>query len=151
MSGLYYPQQHVKPLIGSKNSTSFELVPATLTTAYTGNSKIITTDYMPQMVLYCQYTPGSGGGGNYVTLKLEFSSDGVNFSQETADKLAIGTTSEYLQERKFDNNGATVALTTYMFRITIPIADKFFKLSAKETLVGGSAGIFFAEALVSGK
>jgi hypothetical protein len=149
--GLYYPQQHIKALIGSKNATSFELVPATLTTAYTGNSKIITTDYHPQMVIYAQYTPGASGAGNYVTLKLEFSSDGINFQQETVELPTIGTTNLYTQERKFDNNGATVALTTYKIRLAVPIADKFFKLSAKETLAGGSAGIFYAEALLSGK
>ena len=151
MSGLYYPQQHVKPLIGTKNSVSFELSPATLTSAYAGNSKIITCDYMSQMVLYLQYTPGSGGNGNYVTMKLEWSSDGTNLSQEVAELISIGTTNEYIQERKFSNNAASIALTTYAFRIPIEVADKFFKISVKETKVGGSDGIFFAEALLSGK
>jgi hypothetical protein len=147
--GLYYPQQHRKTLIGSKNSTSFELVPATLTTSYADNSVIITTDYMPQMVLNCQYTPGNGGGGNYPTLKLEFSADGINFQQEIVDDVAANLTSFHIQERKLADT--TVALTTYKFRISVPIADKFFKLSVKETIVGGSAGIFYAEALISGK
>jgi hypothetical protein len=101
------------------------------------------------MVLNCQYTPGNGGGGNYPTLKLEFSADGINFQQEIVDDVAANLTSFHIQERKLADT--TVALTTYKFRISVPIADKFFKLSVKETIVGGSAGIFYAEALISGK
>lgn len=149
MSGLYYPQQHIKALVGTKNTTSFELVPATLTTSYDDNNKIITTDYMPQMILNCQYTPGAGGGNNYPTIKLEFSSDGVNFQQEIIDDIAAGLTSFYTQVRKLADT--TVALTTYKFRISVPLADKYFKFSVKETVTGGSAGIFYAEALISGK
>jgi len=145
--GLYYPQQHIKPLIGSKNSTSFELLPATLTTGY--DSKIITADYMSQMVVYCQYTPGAGGNGNYPVMMLEFSPDGINWSQETVEVLVAGVTTMHNQVRHF--NASTVALTTYKFRIAVPMADKYFKFSVKETVVGGSAGIFFSEALISGK
>lgn len=149
--GLYYPQQHVKTLLGSKNATSFEVSAATLTTSFSGNSKIITTDYMPQMVILVQYTPGAGGGGNSIQLKFEFSPDGSNFYQETVDLVQVGSTVGYNQTRDFSNNGSTVALTTYYLRFAVQIADKFFKISAKETVVGGSAGVVFAEALLSGK
>jgi hypothetical protein len=149
--GLYYPQQHKRTLIGSKNATTFEISPATLTNAYTGNDKIITSDYMPQGVIYCKYIPGAGGDGNYVDIKIEFSDDGVNFVKETIEAQSIGTNNMYLQERKFSNNGATVALTEYDFRISVPLADKFVRFSVKETKVGGSDGVFFAEALLSGK
>lgn len=151
MSGLYYPQQHAIVLIGSKNLTSFEITPAALTTLYTGNSKKIPTDYMPQLVIYLKYTVGSGGSGNYINFKLEFGSDGTNSYQENVELPTPGTTNQYVQERLFDNNGATIALTEYTIRVAIPIADKFFKLSVKETLVGGSAGTIYAEALLSGK
>lgn len=151
MSGLYYPQQHVKTLVGSKNATSKEITAATLTTSYAGNTKTITTDYMSQMVLYIQYTPGAGGSTNYINYKLEFSSDGVNFGQEVAELPAPGTTQQYLQERKFDNAGSTVALTTYTLRLPIQMADKYFRFSVKETVNAGSAGVVYAEALLSGK
>lgn len=149
--GLYYPQQHTKALVGSKNATTLEITTATLTTAYTGNNKIITTDYMPQITLYIEYTPGSGGNGNSIQIKNEFSSDGVNFHQETAQLASPGSTNDYVQEHTFNNNDSTVALTTYKLRIPIQMADKYFKLSVKETVVGGSAGIVFIEALLSGK
>lgn len=151
MAGLYYPQQIAKPLIGSKNKTSFAVSTSLLTTVYTGNSKIIAIDYAPEAVLYCEYTPGSGGGGNAVKLKIEFSPDGVNFSQETVELDVIGTTTEYIQERYFDNNAGSVAGTTYAFRIPVKLADKFLRVSAKEILTSGSAGAFFCEALISGK
>jgi hypothetical protein len=151
MSGLYYPQQHTKVLIGTKNSTTFEVVPATLTTGFTDNAAIITTDYHSQMILYIKYTPGAGGGGNSIQVQLEFSADGVNFYKENSELTIPDTTYQYMQVRSFDNNGSSVALTAYNFRIPVEIADKFFRISLKETVVGGSAGIAYAEALLSGK
>ena len=149
--GLYYPQQHIKELVGSKNPTSFEIVASTLTSSYTGNSKIITSDYMSVLTLYIKYTVGAGGGGNYINLKLEYSSDGINFYQENTESHSKGSTIQYIKERKFDNNGSTVALTTYSIKISVPLADKYFRFSAKEVVVGGSYGTLYAEAIVSGK
>lgn len=149
--GLHYLQQLRQALIGTKNPTSFEITTATLTSAYTGNNKIIPIDYAPEVMIYCQYTPGSGGGGNYVTIKLEFSHDGINHAQDIVELHTIGTTNIYLQEKKFGHNGASVALTTYTFRVPVRVADKYMKFSVKETKVGGSDGVFWAEALISGK
>jgi hypothetical protein len=149
--GLYYPQQHQKILFGTKNPTSFEISPAVLTDAYAGNRKALTSDYMSQLSLYFQYTTGNGGIGNYINILIEFSNDGQTWYPETVELPSPGETQEYPQVRKFDNAGSTAALTTYVFRISIPLADKYFRVSAKETIVAGSSGLLFGEALLSGK
>lgn len=162
---LFYATQNIIALLGSKVSTgvnektdpTFVITPATLTAAYAGNvSNGAHIGKASQVVLNVQYTAGTNATA--LGLKFEFSADKarwsnpVNWFQETAESVGTGTTTEYLQERTFSNNGSLVATTVYNLRLTVPIAEVYMRVSAKETLSSGTAfGSVYAELVISGQ
>jgi len=58
-------------------------------------------------------------------IKVEFSTDGTTYYQETLSAVSGGTSTESLGEHKFVASGN--------YRIALPIKDKFIKISALGT------------------
>lgn len=117
----------------------------TLTTAYTGNASTpIPVGHFSQIAISFTYTPGAGGGGNSVQIKIEGSPDlldnqGITpvYYQETASSVSGGTITHTLAEHTFVG---AVASTAYSGVFYAPPCFMTLKVSAKETLGGGSAG-----------
>lgn len=147
--GLFYPVQNEYYVIGSAAA------PATLTTAYSGNvSNPYLMQHFSQLTFFVDYTPGAGGGGNSVQIQVEGSPDlldnpGVTpiFYIETDSGATSGTITHTIANHTF--TGA-VAATSYKFFFYVPPAYKTIRVSAKETVVGGSAGTVRIRALNSG-
>lgn len=166
-SSSVYQSQPVYQLLGSKVSVStvpensdpsFVVTPKTLTASYAGNiSPAVPNSGMQQVIFNIQYTAGLNVTS--LSMKIEGSADEakysapVNWFQETADSVGTGTTTMYLQERSFTNNGgAIVQGTTYSFEIKVPIARRFLRISLKENLSSGTTfGSVYVEATTSGK
>lgn len=120
----------------------------TLTTAFSGNRKTVKSGGMSQGTLYIAYTTGAGGAGNNVDIQLDFSNDGTTWYQESSSSTTTGTTTLYNHTYTFD--GAASA-TAYYLRIPFAVADKYIRISLKETVVGGSAGTVTSYLELSGK
>lgn len=149
--GLHYPTQEAFYALG------VAATPVTLTTAYSGNvSGLFNMAHYSQITLCVDYTPGAGGGGNSVQIKIEGSPDPLNndgltvtdFYQETSSGTSGGTITHYAAEHTFVG---TVASTQYKIFFYVPPAFLTFRVSAKETVVGGAAGVLKVRAITSGK
>lgn len=164
--GLDYRNQITYQLLGTKvikpavkgSDASFVITPVALTAAYSGNvSSAALSKDSSQHVFNVQYKAGTNA--TELDLKIEYSGDTafttnvpVNWFQETSEAVGVGTTVEYLQTRRFTNNSSLVAGTTYNFRITVPVADMFVRISAQEALSGGTAfGTIYVELINSGR
>lgn len=148
---LHYPTQEAFYALGASAA------PVTLTTAYSGNvsgSKNI--EHYSQITLCVDYTTGAGGAGNSIQLKLEGSPDPLNndgltvsdFYQETSSGTSSGTITHYAAEHTFTGAGSA---TEYKFFFFVPPAYLTWRISAKETVVGGAAGTVTVRAITSGK
>ncbi len=74
------------------------------------------------------------GGLTEIDLIVEFSSDKINWVQETIDQPAItGIITEVLATRKFVADGG--------YRIAIPIKDQYIRLKYKGNNAGGTLGV----------
>lgn len=148
-----YPVQAPVALVGSKNAAQ-ALAPSTLTAAYADNRKAINVGGMDQSVLLLSYTTGEGETNNVLDILVEFSNDAVkspgnvvNWFREASEASSSGTVTEYQAVRAF--TGAAAA-TTYTLRIPIPVAEKFVRISFKETGRETNFGTIFAELVKSG-
>lgn len=155
VGGLGYISQLTSPMLGTKTNAQV-ITGATLTATYAGNvSAALKVGGASQHTFMVAYTAGTNATA--LNLKLEYSGDqvitnvSVNWFQETAETIAAGTTTESLQVRLFNNGSSLVAGTTYKFRINAPVADMFVRISAQETLSGGTAfGNVYVELINSG-
>lgn len=79
-----------------------------------------------QLVLYVTYDPGSSDS---IQIKIEFGdTETGTFYQQIGTAYSSGTTTSVVNEYSFADTGAKTT-----FRIAIPIADRFIKVSAKCT------------------
>ena len=75
-----------------------------------------------QLLLYVNFTIGSLTSAE---LKVEFSDDGSTYYQETSSAVAAGTSTDSLVTHTFTATGN--------YRLAIPLADRYIKVSAKGT------------------
>lgn len=75
-----------------------------------------------QVTLYIAFTIGSLTSAE---VKVEFSNDGTTYYQETSSSVASGTSTDSLVTHTYSATGN--------YRIVIPIADRYIKVSAKGT------------------
>ncbi len=147
--GLFYPVQQEYYVIGSASAA------ATLTTSYAGNvSNPYLMQHYSQLTFFVDYTPGAGGGGNSVQIQIEGSPDlldnpGVTpiYYIETDSATTAGAITHTIA---YHNFVGAVAATSYKYMFYVPPAYKTIRVSAKETVVGGSAGTVKIRALNSG-
>jgi hypothetical protein len=137
--GLNYQVQESWFALGTSAS------PVALTTAFSGNvSSAHPVGHFSQMTICFDYTPGAGGGGNSVQIKVEGTPDlldnsGVTpvYFQETASATSSGTVTHFLAEHTFVG---AVAATSYKGMFYVPPSFLALVISAKETVGGGAAG-----------
>lgn len=96
---------------------------AILTTSYVAGTTIEDCHRFNQIILGLFYTKGSLTS---LEVKIEYSHDNTNFTQETASSISGGTDTLTILEHTF--TGATAN-----FEISIPILAPFVKVSFKGT------------------
>ncbi len=109
-----------------------------------------------ELTVCVTYIPGAGGSGNSIQLLVEGSPDPLDndgltvtdFYKETSSSTSAGTITHYDAEHTYV--GAT-ASTTYKYLFYVPPAYLTFRISAKETIVGGAAGTAKVRIITSGK
>lgn len=147
---LSYPVQEELYLLGAIAA------PVTLTTSYAGNVSVPEhVEHYAQMTFCIEYTTGAGGAGNSVQIQVEgspdlLSNDSVTplYYIETASSVSGGTITHTAALHTLV--GAASA-TQYNVFFYVPPAFKTIRVSAKETVVGGSAGTLILRAITSGK
>lgn len=140
--GLGYGYQNSMVLIGTSSA-----VGATLTAAYTGNSKMIPTRGMSKINLNILYKTGTAETSNVLAIKVESSPDGIEVYQIPNESVSGATST--LTQREFQFTGADSA-TAYRFSLPLDINDNYYKFSFKETGVGSVFGTAFVEATLLG-
>lgn len=134
-----YPNQKTINLIGTSSSL------ATLTAAYAGNTKSFATAGMAEIMLYVKYV--ATDATNVIEIKVDRSADKTNWFQEVQEKNNGSTAIGELHEHQFDSTAGG----TDMYSIPIPVANKYTRVSVKETVNGGSAGTIWISTEISGK
>ena len=143
MLGYTYQDQLV--LIGTKSGTT--RTSATLTAAYTGNTKTFASGAISKINLSILYTTGSGETSNSIEVKVESSPDGTNFYQIPNETVSAGTST--LTQREFTFVGGSAA-TAYSLSLPLDVQDKYLKISLKESGVVTNYGTIYVEATISG-
>lgn len=92
------------------------------------------------------YTMGAGESTNSIELKVEGSSDGINFYRIPNESVSAGTST--LTAREFTFVGANEAATT--ISVGLDIFYKYIKVSAKETGVVTNFGTIYTEVSLAG-
>jgi len=106
---------------------------AALTTSYVAGTVIDVTDFGMLAVLV-KYTMGTGEDGNAIVFKVECSTDGTNFYQQTNDAATVE-----LREYSFTAVSAPGAYDS--IAVLVPVAGvSHVRVSAKETGVASNAG-----------
>lgn len=149
--GLYYPNQTVVALIGSKNSAN-TISAIALTNAYQAESATVPTKSfavgdMSRIEFMLKYTMGAAETSNTIEVKIDASNDLVNFYQIATDGTTGGTST--LTAREFTFVGANAAAAYLNFGLDI--AYKYIRIAVKESGVSTNAGTIFVEGLLSGK
>lgn len=105
---------------------------AILTTSYVAGTVLSDCTGYNQLVLYVAFTIGSLTDAQ---IKIEYSPDGVTYYQETYDGISGGTNTESLGARRFTATGN--------YRITVPVRDRYIRVSAigTGTVTGSSMAI----------
>jgi len=117
--------------------------PATLTAAYTGNTKTFLTKYMPNIHLDFKYTPAVDNA--YALVKIEVSNDdGVTFFPLVSISPATGQVDTYVTPVKFPSSATTGAAVYSGYFDTTSVATHV-KVSVLET-TGGAFGTFYCRA-----
>lgn len=131
--------------------------PVTLTANFEDNVSVpITFDFDSQQTLWLLYTPGSGGTGNQVEIKIEITRDEIDGNTE--DDI---WGQETLRQSDLDTNQMTYTFVTHLspagtagelmvVPITDPIHARGIRYSIREVGGNGSAGTAALRALISG-
>lgn len=145
--GLYYPTQQTQVLIGSKSGTTRTSV--TLTAAYDVANKttIFKTGTMRRVTLDILYTMGATETSNSIEVRVDSGSDGTNFYRAANESASAGTTTVTAREYTFVGTNAAAATIS----LKLDVADKYTRISVKETGVVTNFGTVFVEATLSGK
>lgn len=151
MGGLYYPTSLTLVLIGSKTAagvtTGVELESTYSTTEVTEPTKTFPASGFAKLNLDVKYTMGATESSNTIEVKVEGSTDRVNWIPLSNDTTSGATST--LTAREFVFTGTNAA--TASFGIFLDIAYKYIRVSCKETGVQTNKGSVFVEATLSGK
>jgi hypothetical protein len=153
MGGLVYPVSTPVAIFGTKTLPTSGAVPtviatsATLTNAYTGNVKVLTTGGYSELVVMWKYTTGSGESASSLNIQLLGSNDNNNFYFLTNESATTGTSTLYT--RTFNTGGGSAA-TAYSQSYRIDISYKFMKIQVEETGVSTNYGTLFMEGTLAG-
>lgn len=93
-----------------------------LTTSYVEWNVISNAEYANQLILYVYFTKWSLTSSQ---IKVEFSNDWTTYTQETFSLISATTDSMSLWEHEMT--------VSWNYRIAIPVADKYIKISCKWT------------------
>lgn len=146
---LNYPVQSTWYALGTSAT------PVTLTTAYSGNvSTVVPSGHFSQFTICFSYTTGAGGAGNSLQIIMEGSPDLLDnlgttpqYFQETASSVSAGTITHTLATHTFVGAGSA---TNYVGMFYSPPSFSIVRFSAKETVVGGSAGTLTLRIIAAG-
>lgn len=116
-----------------------------LTTSYVAQTSpgYIECEDRDQIVLDIDYTQGGGGSSNTMQLKVEFANptNGVpvtaDWYQQSSESTVAGVTTVTVQYYTWTAN--------FKGQVAIPVSSKYFRILAKETVAGGSAGVLSAK------
>jgi len=144
---LGYTYQDNLVLIGTKSGTTRTSV--ALTNAYdvANKTKIFETGGISKLNFSILYTTGAGETDNSIELRIETSSDRINFYQILNESVSAGTST--LTLREFTFVGAAAA-TVYSPSLPLDVQDKYMRISVKESGVVTNAGTIYIEATLSG-
>ena len=147
---LFYQNQAIVPLIGSKSSSDV-ITAKTLTASYETESadvatKTFPTGMMSRVEFSIKYTMGASETTNSIEIRLEGGNEGTNFFRLMNDSTSAGTST--LTVREFTYVGINAAASSVSFGVDI--AYKFMRIAIKETGVATNFGTIFCEALLSG-
>lgn len=155
---LNYPDQQELVVLGTVDDTVIPEVvtPVTLTTSFTDNvSDPYHMEHFAQLTFFVEYTTGAGGAGNSVDIKVEGSPDLLQndsitpiYYQETASLTVGGTITHTTCVHEIVNSASATTKRAFFY---VPPAYKTIRVSAKENVVGGSAGTLIVRVLTSGK
>jgi hypothetical protein len=95
---------------------------AILTNSYVAGTVIDSAHEYNQLIVLVDFTKGSLTSGE---IKVEFSPDGTTYYQETFQAVSTGTATETLGVHTIAADGK--------YRISIPIMDRYIKISANGT------------------
>lgn len=160
--GLHYPNTINFTIWGTKTIVTLDdkVTPDTaartsvaLTAAYQSESgftkptQAFETSGYSKLNLNILYTMGSGESTNSIEIKIECSSDGVNYYRIPNE--AVSTSTSTLTAREFTFVGENAAATT--ISIGLDIFYKYIKVSVKETGKDTNFGTTYAEVTLLGK
>ncbi len=142
---LFYGNQQVGVLIGSKVGTT--RTPVTLTAAYDASAtKIIETGGFAQIVVDINYTMGAAESSNSIEVRVDVSSDGVNFYRIPNEAVSAGTST--LTVREFTYVGVNAAAAP--ISIPLDVMYRYMRFAFKETGVSSVFGSVYADFTLSG-
>src|SRR5689334_20734999 len=95
---------------------------AILTNAYVAGTVLDECQNYNQLIVLVDFTKGSLTS---MEIKVEFSFDGSTYYQETFQSISAGTATE--------TNGVHTMGSTGKYRISVPILDRYIKISANGT------------------
>lgn len=98
----------------------------TLTSAFSGNRKVIPIGGADEVVLYTSWTPDTNGDD--VDIQIEFSPDNSNWYIDSSLSASSGTITVYDSFYRYDG---AVAATVYKSRLAIPVADLYMRISVR--------------------
>lgn len=122
------------------NVTAFDNV--ALTATYTDNDTIIASGGMSKLTVQIDYARGAAEAASKMQMKLESSSDGVEWYSLVIDETSTVST---ITAREWELGG------TSKLNVLVDIAYPFMRLSVKESGVVTNAGRATIEYTLSGK
>jgi hypothetical protein len=114
---------------------------STLTTAYTDNTCKMSIRYMPNVNLTGSYVPGAGSTNSVISMLIETSEDGTNWSPRPVVNPTSTAVLDYTKSVPITIPGDSVssASTAVPIAYQDTIVAKFIRVSIKETVGGGGA------------
>jgi len=147
---LRYKSHDPLVLIGTKTAagvtSGIALTSAYQTEGANKPTKSFTTGGYSRAVFNVLYTMGATETANSVELKIEESTDSINWFPVANDSTSGATSTLTAREFKFVGADAAAASIS----IFLDIAYKYLRVSAKETGVVTNAGNVYTEVLLSG-
>ena len=101
---------------------------AVLTDTYVAGTVLDATHEYNQLILLVSFTKASSTSMEW---KVEFSPDGTNYYQESAEAISAGTATN--RELEHTIVSANQSAAAQLYRFAIPITDRYIKVSVKAT------------------
>lgn len=145
--GLYYPEQQIGTLIGSKSAAGTRTAVALLSSYDATQTNEIETGGFSQIVLDINYTMGAAETTNSIEVRVKVSQDGVNFYQLMNEAVSGGTST--LTVREFTYVGVNAAASA--ISLPLDVMYKNMRFEFKESGVAANVGNLYCEYTLSGK